>query len=84
MSEGPTWFYEGEKEVHCEESGLLPLVKGQGVLWGDGTRYRVVDSWLSFDHHGHFGLGMHVFLERVEPESDDDTLGRLAPNYFRS
>lgn len=77
----PTTFYEWPNEIH-QEPGLLPLVRGQGVLWGDGKRYRVADSWLSFDRHGQFDIGMHVFLERVEEGSEDDTLGLARPSYF--
>lgn len=80
----PTIFYEvgSDQELH-RENGLLSLPNGTGFIWGDGMRYRVVDSWLSFDHRGHFDLGMHVFLERVEEGGADDPLGRLAPDYFR-
>jgi hypothetical protein len=77
----PTTYHVGTRELFQEE-GLLTLSKGDGVLWGDGTRYRVVDTWLSFDKHGRFDVGMHVFLEPVEPFSDDDRLGRLARDYF--
>jgi hypothetical protein len=80
----PTVFYEAgsDRELHRED-GLLPLPRGSGFLWGNGSRYRVVDAWLSFDHRGRFDLGMHVFLERVEEGSEGDRLGRLAPDYFR-
>lgn len=79
----PTHFYdENGKEFH-DETGLVFLSKGDGVLWGDGTRYRVADTWLSFDKHGRFDTGLHVFLDRIEEGGEDDTLGRLAPDYFR-
>lgn len=76
----PTWFYvEGESEV-WDWPETLPLVKGDGVVTRDG-RFRVVDVWFSFDQHGHFDVGLHVFLERSE---GDDTLTRIAPGYFTS
>ncbi|MFJ7137667.1 hypothetical protein [Streptomyces fungicidicus] len=56
-----------------QEHGLLNLPVGAGVLLR-GDRYRVVDSWFSYDHHG-------VFLEPVAEE--DDRLRHLAPDYFR-
>jgi hypothetical protein len=62
---------------------MVPLRKGDGVyLGGTHPRCRVVDVWLSYDHHGRFGEGLHVFLEPVEEFSDDDTLGKFAPDYF--
>ena len=80
----PTTFYVGGKELPHQEETFLPVSIGDGILDSDGTRYRVTDKWISYDHHGHFGEGLHVFLERVEPYSDGDTLGNLAPDYFRS
>ena len=79
----PTTFYDGGREFH-QENGLVLLSRGDGFVWGDGTRYRVADTWLSFDKHGRFDVGLHVFLERVEEGSEDDRLGRLAPDYFNS
>ncbi len=35
----------------------------------------------SFDHHGRFPTGLHVFLEQVTDEADD-LPKRLAPDYF--
>jgi hypothetical protein len=77
----PTYFHEGDSEVpmYTHEEGLLNLPIGTGVVLGD--RYRVVDSWMSFDHHGVFDDGLHIFLERVT--EDDDRLKRIAPSYFR-
>jgi hypothetical protein len=79
----PTTFHIAGEELQHQplEEGLLNLHKGQGVLWHDGRRFRVVDSWFSFDKHGHFGIGLHVFLEEVSGQ-DDDLLLRLAPDYF--
>jgi hypothetical protein len=77
----PTTFYDEDgKELH-QETGLVFLSKGDGVLWE--KRYRVVDTWLSFDKHGRFDVGLHVFLEPIEEGGEDDTLGRFAPDYFR-
>jgi hypothetical protein len=78
-----TTFYEaGSDQALFSENGLLELSKGSGVLLPNGLRYRVVDSWLSFDKDGHFGLGTHIFLERIEERGEDDTLYKLAPDYF--
>ena len=77
----PTVFYVDGKELVTEEA-LLPMPIGTGAVWGDGTRYPVADTWLSFDHRGRFDLGAHVFLERVERGSEGDTLFHLAPDYF--
>jgi hypothetical protein len=77
-----TFYLDGEMTEYQEET-MMPLNIGDGFLWSDGTRYRVVDRWLSFDHHGHFNESLHVFLESVEPFSEDDRLGNAAPEYFR-
>jgi hypothetical protein len=79
----PTTFYVDGKEWPYQEESFLAISIGDGLLNNDGTRYRVKDKWISYDHHGRFPEGLHVFLERVEPFSDDDTLGNLAPDYFR-
>jgi hypothetical protein len=65
-----------------QEDSIMPLNIGDGFLWSDGKRYRVVDRWLSFDHHGHFNESLHVFLESVEEFSEHDRLGNAAPDYF--
>lgn len=80
----PTTFYVDGKEWPYQEDTFLAINRGDGLLGSDGTRYRVADRWVSYDHHGRFGEGLHIFLERVEPFSEDDTLGRLAPDYFRT
>jgi hypothetical protein len=41
----------------------------------------VPDVWFSFDQHGRFDVGLHVFLECSE---GDDKLTRIAPGYFTS
>jgi hypothetical protein len=79
----PTTFHVGSKTLDYQEETMLPLHKGDGVMFGEGPRYRVVDTWVSYDHHGHFGEGLHVFLEPVEAFGPDDTLGNAAPDYFR-
>ena len=78
----PTTFYVDGEMVPYQEDTMLPLNRGDGIVWSDGTRYRVTDRWLSYDHHGHFNEGLHIFLRRVDAFSEDDTLGRLAPDYF--
>jgi hypothetical protein len=78
-----TYYINGEMQSYQEET-MVPLRKGDGVFLGDDSPCcRVVDVWLSYDHHGHFGEGLHVFLEPVESFSEDDTLGNAAPAYFR-
>ncbi|MEU9032776.1 hypothetical protein AB0D46_35785 [Streptomyces sp. NPDC048383] len=80
--QGPTYFHEanGSAVLYMQENGLLNLPVGTGVLLR-GDRYRVVDSWFSYDHHGVFNDGLHVFVELVTEE--DDRLRHLAPDYFR-
>jgi hypothetical protein len=79
----PTTFHVGREELPYQEETMIPLSKGDGLLWGDGARYRVVDKWVSYDHHGRFAEGLHLFLEPVEAFGEDDTLGNAAPDYFR-
>ncbi|MET8481867.1 hypothetical protein ABZV68_32540 [Streptomyces clavifer] len=78
----PTYFHEANDSavLSMQEHGLLNLPIGTGVLLR-GDRYRVVDSWFSYDHHGIFDDGLHIFLGPVTEE--DDRLRHLAPNYFR-
>jgi hypothetical protein len=79
----PTTYYIGGQEHHYHEQTMVPLRKGDGVYLGHpAPRCRVVDVWLSYDHHGRFGEGLHVFLEPVAEFGADDTLGNLAPDYF--
>lgn len=61
----------------------VPLEKGDGILVARQgyRRFRVVDLWYSDDGHGHFDAGRHIFLEDVTG-TEDDRLGRLAPEYF--
>ena len=42
----------------------------------------MVDVWFSYDKHGHFDDGTHVFLAPVAVE--DDLLKHLAPDHFTS
>jgi hypothetical protein len=76
----PTWFYLDGKQIWGEIDGVMWLHRGDGVVDGDGTRYRLADVWWSFDHHGPFDDGMHIMLE---PAEADDPLGQMAPDYFR-
>ncbi|MFG2677014.1 hypothetical protein [Streptomyces sp. NPDC048445] len=80
----PTYFHEANSTdvLYQEEHGVLSLPIGAGVLLGNGDRYRVVDTWFSYDKHGIFDLGLHVFL--VLAAGGDDRLGQLAPGYFRA
>jgi hypothetical protein len=80
----PTTFYLGEDDPVGEQwEAELPLLpNGTGLLWREGRRFRVVDTWLSFDHHGHLDIGFHVFLEPVAV--DDDRLRLLVPAYFEN
>ncbi|MEU8740641.1 hypothetical protein [Streptomyces halstedii] len=78
-----TYFHEANSTdvLYQQEEGVLVLPVGAGVLLGNGNRYRVVDSWFSYDKHGIFDLGLHVFV--VPAAGGDDRLGQLAPDYFR-
>lgn len=64
----PTYFHLGydEAEWWVEEQGYLPIQIGQHILSGNGELYKVIDVWLSLDHHGVFNDGQHVFMERAE------------------
>jgi hypothetical protein len=53
-----------------------------GIVFEDGGRFRVVDTWLSLDRHGPFDVGYYVFLKRVD-NTPEDRLAQLAPDYFR-
>jgi hypothetical protein len=78
----PTVFYVGKQELHRED-GLIWLRPGDGYIdVRDANRYRVVDTWFSFDHRGRYDLGLHVYLEPVEPGTEGDLPGRLVPEYF--
>lgn len=64
------------------ESRLMPLPQiGSGYIDGDGHRYRIVDVWLSHDHHGHHNDGYHVWLDDVS-HSPDDRPGLDQPSYY--
>lgn len=79
-----TYWVDGELGWQ-DEYYHVPLARGDGLLEaGHGyRRFRVVDVWYSNDKHGHFDIGRHVFLEDVTG-TDDDRLGQIAPDYFRS
>ena len=45
-----TSFHHGDRQLEGQVLGpMAPPPTGTGVLWNDGNRYRVVDTWLSFD-----------------------------------
>lgn len=86
MSEFPRWpvtYYVDGQPFWQDESQPPPLRRGDGVIINEGRRYRVTDLWFSYDHHGHFNDGTHVFLTEVSG-SEDDLPGQLAPSYFRT
>lgn len=81
------WIYSAPTTIHDysagwsdQVEGLLPLSIADGLLWGDAKRYRVVDRWFSFDRHGVFDAGLHLFIEPVAEE--DDRLAHEEPEYF--
>lgn len=78
-------YWDGSTLVFCDDFGGAgagaPPAIGSGVLLPDGERWRVVDVWVSYDKHGHFDRGVHVFIKLAEP--DEDRLKLLAPHYFR-
>jgi hypothetical protein len=85
MSQFPRWpitYYDHDVVLHQDEGTPPPLAVGDGLIWADGRRYRVIDKWVSYDHHGHFDDGVHIFLEPVT--TDDDRPKRIAPTYFTS
>ena len=77
----PTNFYIDGELVDQYDEGLLVLPRGTGVIWHDGRRLRVADAWFSYDKHGRFDFGFHVFLEEIR-DSRDDLPKRLEPDYF--
>jgi hypothetical protein len=80
--QAPTYFHADEQENwFVEDRGVYVLPIGSGVLGPRGDFYRVRDVWFSFDHHGYFGEGYHVFLEQVE--LDRDKLSPDARRYFQ-
>lgn len=72
----PTFFHVGysEDDWFIEEQGYLPIQVGQHILGPRGDFYKVVDVWFSFDHHGLFGDGQHVFMEPAELPRDQMTV----------
>jgi hypothetical protein len=68
----PTYFHIGfsHEDWFVEEQGYMPIQIGQHILGGAGEFYEVVDVWFSFDHHGLFGDGQHVFMEPAELPRD--------------
>lgn len=78
----PTYFHEADSSdvLYTQEEGLLTLPVGTGTVVL-GKCYRVVDTWFSYDHHGIFNLGWHIFLEPATKE--DNRLRSIEPEYFR-
>lgn len=60
--------------------GYYPTI-GAGIVWDDGNRYRVVDTWLVQEKHGVMTIGtLHVRLHPVA--ADQDWPAQLHPDYF--
>jgi hypothetical protein len=79
----PAWpvNYRVSDEYHRQDEGPPPpLTIGSGLIY---RRFRVEDVWFSYDKHGQFAVGMHVFLTEVTG-TDDDRPHKLAPGYFTS
>jgi len=79
----PAWavtYYLNEEYLRQDEEEPPPLAIGTGVLWEDGSRYRVVDVWVSYEKRGELGRGTHVFLEPAQ--AADDRPKRMAPGYY--
>jgi len=71
----------GETLQSWKDVQELPVLRrGDGIVMPGGRRFRVVDAWLSFDAHGRFHTGWHVFLAPVVDY--DDRLRHLAPSYY--
>ena len=70
-----TFFHVGYSEDvwFMEEQGWLPIQIGQHVLGNNGDFYKVIDVWISFDHHGRLPEGIHVFMEETEFPLDEMT-----------
>ena len=85
MSDFPRWpvtYYINGVADWQDEGPPAPLSIGTGVIYPkDYRRYRVEDIWVSYDHHGRFDDGVHVFLVDVT-RTPDDRPGSLAPDYF--
>ena len=89
MSTETPWhvtFWRGKERLDDPWSAPPTLRVGDGLIMGTpayrhAPRWRVVDIWHSYDKHGHFDLGTHVFLELVS-DTDDDVPLQLAPRYF--
>lgn len=69
----PTVFYQygSDQPLYTDDSGLYALANGAGVVLPDGSRYRVVASWLSFATDA-LGPGMHIYLEPEQNDSGAD------------
>lgn len=78
-----TYWVEGELPWQ-DEHYHVPVSVGDGMLVPGQAyrRFRVVDVWYSSEKHGHFDIGRHIFLRDVT-DTEDDRLGRAAPDYFK-
>jgi hypothetical protein len=68
-------------QERAQVGGFFSLPIGAGVLGNNGDFYRVRDIWMSFDHHGHYPEGMHIFMESAE--IDGALLSPTARQYFQ-
>ncbi|OZM73998.1 hypothetical protein CFN78_06835 [Amycolatopsis antarctica] len=75
-------YYVNGEQVGGDEfpGGLYPQI-GAGIVWDDGKRYRVEDTWFVHEKHGAMARGaLHVFLLPVN--NSDDRPGKMHPRYF--
>lgn len=82
----PITFWHHNKLLDQTEGMAPPLRRGDGLIRSFGgypeeSRWRVVDIWVSYDHHGYFDDGVHAFLELVS-NTEDDLPQQMAPSYF--
>lgn len=81
-----TNYWVGDRFIWQDDCKGPPLAIGDGLIMGTpefpgAPRWRVVDVWASYDHHGHFDAGIHVFLRPVK-DTTEDLPKQLAPDYF--
>jgi hypothetical protein len=76
----PTYVHRDDAEQLSETDLPLPVAIGDGMVWSDSLRYRVVDIWISHDQHGFLDIARHVFLERV-PSAEGDR-PPMNPEYY--
>lgn len=77
LNDAPVWDLEDLRapEFSVGDGLILPIDEAY-------PRVRVVDVWHSWDRHGRFDTGTHVFCENVT-NTPDDRPKALAPDYFR-